>query len=52
MNSAIKELYEVAKEFARNPDDCSLDQYSDSLSVIELIEDGEHEKAFKVGLIY
>lgn len=60
MNSEIEELYEVAQQYVTdyftNPDDFS-DEYSQKLldnafKVIELIEDGEHEEALKVGLIY
>lgn len=52
MNSEIQELYEVAQEFARNANECSLTQFVNSLLVIELIEDGDYDKAVKVGLVY
>lgn len=52
MNSVIKELYEVAQEFASNPADCSTTQYEDALKVIEYIEDGEEYKAIQVGLVF
>lgn len=56
MNSAIKELYEVAQEYVSdaytNPADYTAKQIEDSLTVIELVEDGEYEKASKVGLVY
>lgn len=52
MNSTVKELYEVAQEYARNESDCSVQQFNDALSVIELIEDGEYDKALLVGLVY
>lgn len=52
MNSTIAELYEVAKEFAGNPEDCSTSQYEDALKVIEYIEDGEEYKAIQVGLVF
>jgi ABC-type tungstate transport system permease subunit len=52
MNSIIKELYEVAQEFASNPQDCSTTQYEDALKVIEYIEDGEDYKAIQVGLVF
>lgn len=56
MNSIIKELYEVAQEYVSdaytNPADYTAQQIEDSLTVIELIEDGEYEKATQVGLVY
>lgn len=52
MDSIIKELYEVAQEYASIPQDCSVKQYEDALKVIELIEDGKNEEALAVGLIY
>lgn len=52
MNSIIKELYEVAKEYVGNPDDCSVEQYNNALTVIELVEDGEYDKAVEVGMVY
>lgn len=56
MDSIIKELYQVAKEYLsesyKTPDDYTEQQIEDALSVIEFIEDGEYEKAKQVGLIY
>lgn len=52
MNSEIKELYEVAQEYARNESDCSVRQYADALHVIALIEDGYYDEAVKVGLVF
>lgn len=52
MESVIKELYGVAVEYAANPADCSPEQHSKAFTVIELIEDGEHQAAIDVGLIY
>ena len=52
MDSIIKELYEVAQEFASNPEECSPNQYADALKVIEYIEDGEEYKAIQVGLVF
>lgn len=56
MNSVIKELYEVAQEYVQNAyvnkEDYTSNQIEDAFSVIELIEDGEYEKAQQVGLVY
>lgn len=56
MNSAIKELYEVAQEYVSDaytsPADYTVQQVEDALTVVELIEDGEYEKATQVGLVY
>jgi len=52
MDSIIKELYEVAQEFAINPEECSPAQYEDALKVIEYIEDGEEYKAIQAGLVF
>lgn len=52
MNSLIKEMYEVAKSFVSGDEDCSVDQFEDALAVIELVEEGEHEAAIKVGMVY
>lgn len=56
MNSVIKELYEVAQEYVQdayiNKEDYTAQQVEDALTVIELIEDGEYEKAQRVGLVY
>ena len=56
MNSIIKELYEVAQEYVQdayvNKEDYTAQQVEDALTVIELIEDGEYEKAQQVGLMY
>ena len=56
MNSEVKELYEVAQQYVTdsftNPDEYSQNLLDNAFKVIELIEDGEHEEALKVGLIY
>ncbi|MNC73457.1 hypothetical protein D3C81_1747610 [compost metagenome] len=56
MNSIITELYQVAQEYVSdayvNPADYTVQQVDDALTVIELIEDGKHEQAVKVGLVY
>ncbi|MCY1449034.1 hypothetical protein D9M71_657530 [compost metagenome] len=52
MNSTIKEIYEVAQEFASNPEDCSSTQYEDALKAIEYIEDGEYQAAINLGLVF
>lgn len=56
MNSVIKELYEVAQEYVQeaylNKEDYTAQQVEDALSVIELIEDEDYEKALQVGLMY
>lgn len=52
MESAIRELYEVAVEYVSNPEDCSNQQIENAFTVIELIEDGKHQEALDVGLIY
>lgn len=52
MNSIIAELYEVAKEFAGNPEDCSTEQHDKALAVIECVEEGEYQAAIDLGLVY
>lgn len=56
MNSQINELYGVAQQYAAdsfiNPEDYSEQMLEDAFKVIELVEDGKHEEALKVGLIY
>ena len=52
MNSLIKEMYEVAKSFVSGDEDCSVDQFEDALSVIEMIEDGDYNAAIEVGMVY
>jgi hypothetical protein len=50
--SAVRELYEVAVQYATNPTECSLSQYAQALAVIAFIEAEEYEKALAVGLVY
>ncbi len=56
MELHVKELYEVAQEYVTesflNPQDYSQKVIDDALTVIELVEDGKHEEALNVGLIY
>jgi hypothetical protein len=52
MISEVKELYEVAKSFVSGDEECSIKQLDDAFLVIELVEDGAYEEAFKVGMIY
>lgn len=52
MNSAIKEMYEVAKSFVSGNEECSAAQFEDALSVIEMIEDGDYNAAIEVGMVY
>lgn len=52
MISEVKEMYEVAKSFVSGAEECSTTQLDDAFLVIELVEDGAHQEALKVGMVY